>query len=87
MGWIFVGSSTAGVLCPKSNELDQVQLSHNPRKLLMLLWLLLLLVFLLLLSKPQPQPNLNTTVGFDTKMTLQTPPTETFQALLDDLES
>ena len=38
----------AGVLCPKSNELDQVQLSHNPRKLLMLLWLLLLLVLLLL---------------------------------------
>ena len=27
------------------------------------------------LSKPQPQPNLNTTVGFDMKMTLQTPPT------------
>ena len=46
-----------------------------------------------MLSKPQPQPNLNTTVGFDTKMTLQTPPhpshptTETFQSLLDDLES
>ena len=43
-----------------------------------------------LLSKPQP--NLNTTVGFDMKMTLQTPPTthpptETFQALLDELES
>ena len=28
----------------------------------------------MVLSKPQPQPNLNTTVGFDTKMTLQTPP-------------
>ena len=27
-----------------------------------------------LLSKPQPQPNLNTTVGFNTKMTLHTPP-------------
>ena len=27
-----------------------------------------------ILSKPQPQPNLNTTVGFDTKMTLHTPP-------------
>ena len=38
----------------------------------------------------KPRPNLNTTVGFDMKMTLQTPPhptTETFQALLDDLES
>ena len=31
----------------------------------------------------------NTTVGFDTKMTVQTPPptTQTFQALLDELES
>ena len=43
-----------------------------------------------ILSKPQP--NLNSTVGFDMKMTLQTPPpthppTETFQALLDKLES
>ena len=42
-----------------------------------------------LLSKPQP--NLNTMVGFDMKMTLQTPPThpttETFQALQDELES
>ena len=39
-----------------------------------------------LLSKPQP--NLNTKVGFDMKMTLQTPPpTQTFQALLDELES
>ena len=27
-----------------------------------------------LLSKPQPYLNLNTTVGFDMKMTLQTPP-------------
>ena len=39
----------------------------------------------------KPQPNVNTTVGFDMKMTLQTPPhpppTETFQALLDELES
>ena len=37
----------------------------------------------------KPQPNLNTTVGFDMKMTLQTPPTTTeiFQALLDELES
>ena len=41
----------------------------------------------------KPQPNLNTTVGFDMKMTLQTPThpppptTETFQALLDELES
>ena len=39
----------------------------------------------------KPQPNLNTMVGFDMKMTLQTPPptttTETFQALLDELES
>ena len=47
--------------------------------------------YFLQLSKPQP--NLNTTVGFDMKMTLQTPPrpppptTETFQALLDELES
>ena len=44
-----------------------------------------------ILSKPQPQHN--TMVGFDTKMTVQTPPThpptttETFQALLDELES
>ena len=40
-----------------------------------------------LLSKPQPQHN--TTVGFDMKMTVQTtpPPTETFQPLLDQLES
>ena len=30
-------------------------------------------IFFLQLSKPQP--NLNTTVGFDRKMTLQTPPT------------
>ena len=37
----------------------------------------------------KPQPNLNTTVRFDMKMTLQTPPptTQTFQALLDELES
>ena len=47
--------------------------------------------YTILLSKPQP--NLNTMVGFDMKMTLQTPPhpppttTETFQALLDELES
>ena len=42
---------------------------------------------LTILSKPQP--NLNTTVGFDMKMTLHTPPTttQTFQALLDELES
>ena len=33
-----------------------------------------LIIQITLLSKPQPQPNLNTTVGFDTKMTLQTPP-------------
>ena len=41
------------------------------------------------LSKPQPNPNLNTTVGLTMKMTLQTPPTttQTFQALLDELES
>ena len=40
-----------------------------------------------LLSKPQPQHN--TTVGFDMKMTVQTapPPTETFQPLLDQIES
>ena len=39
------------------------------------------------LSKPQPNPN--TMVGFDTKMTVQTPPptTQAFQALLDELES
>ena len=49
---------------------------------------------ILKLSKPQPNPNLNTTVGLTMKMTLQTPPptthpptTETFQALLDELES
>ena len=29
----------------------------------------------------------NTTVGFDMKMTVHTPPTQTFQALLDELES
>ena len=40
------------------------------------------------LSKPQPNPNLNTTVGLTMKMTLHTPPpTQTFQALLDELES
>ena len=45
------------------------------------------------LSKPQPNPNLNTKVGFDMKMTVQTtlPPTshttQTFQPLLDQLES
>ena len=43
-----------------------------------------------ILSKPQPQHN--TTVGFDMKMTVQTTPpphhpTETFQPLLDQLES
>ena len=38
---------------------------------------------------PNPNPNLNTTVGFDMKMTVQTtpPPTQTFQPLLDQLES
>ena len=38
-------------------------------------------VFVVLLSKPQPNLNLNTTVGFDMKMTLQTPPTPTHWAL------
>ena len=40
----------------------------------------------LIVKTPTPTQH-NTMVGFDTKMTVQTPPTETFQALLDELES
>ena len=41
-----------------------------------------------IVKTPTPTQH-NTTVGFDTKMTVQTPPptTQTFQALLDELES
>ena len=42
-----------------------------------------------LFVKTPPSTQHNTTVGFDMKMTVQTtpPPTQTFQALLDELES
>ena len=44
--------------------------------------------FLFFVKTPTPTQH-NTTVGFDMKMTVQTtpPPTQTFQALLDELES
>ena len=47
-------------------------------------------VSLIFVVLSKPQPNLNTTVGLTMKMTLQTPSpttTQTFQALLDELES
>ena len=61
-----------------------IRTSKNQVKLKMFL------VFLRGVKLSKPQPNLNTTVGLTMKMTLQTPPpttTQTFQALLDELES
>ena len=49
--------------------------------------------FIIIVKTPTPTQH-NTTVGFETKMTVQTPPpppppppTQTFQPLLDELES
>ena len=79
------GQIFSSILWHKAEHLSAFQHHHQPP----------LLIFRHVVKTPTPTPTQhNTMVGFDTKMTVQTtpppthpPPTQTFWALLDELES